>query len=79
MSAGHSAPTLPTATRAAASQVGIRARERGNPGRVAFPRRSAVARRLALFTYRCGGSAGFTRKVFTGFPFHPPAARPADS
>jgi len=31
MSAGHSAPTLPTATHAAASQVGIRARERGIP------------------------------------------------
>ena len=31
MSAGHSAPTLPTATRAAASQVGIRARERAIP------------------------------------------------
>jgi hypothetical protein len=32
MSARHSAPTLPTATRAAALQVGIRARERGIPG-----------------------------------------------
>jgi hypothetical protein len=29
--ADHSAPTLPAATRAAASQVGIRARERVNP------------------------------------------------
>jgi len=31
MSAGLSAPTLPTATRAAALQVGIRARERDFP------------------------------------------------
>jgi len=31
--AGHSAPSLPTATRAATSQVGIRARERNIPAK----------------------------------------------
>jgi hypothetical protein len=31
--AGHSAPTLPSATRAVTSQVGIRARERDLPAK----------------------------------------------
>src|ERR1700679_2657655 len=73
-----SAPKLPTATRAVASQVGIRAREPLIPAESPSHARCAVARRLALFTHRCGGSAGFARGR-TVFPFHPPAARPTDS
>src|SRR5580658_1070480 len=73
-----SAPKLPTATRAVASQVGIRAREPLIPAESPSHACCAVARRLALFTYRCGGSAGLAREL-TGFPFHPPAAQPTDS
>lgn len=39
----------------------------------------AVAQRLALFTYRCGGSVGLIPEDLTDFPFHPSAARPMDS
>src|ERR1700733_11594240 len=73
-----SAPKSPTATRAVASQVGIRAREPLIPAESPSHACCAVARRLALFTYRCGGSAGLTRGL-TGFPFHPPAVQPTDS
>ena len=79
--AGHSAPSLPTATRAATSQVGIRARERNIP--IKSPSHAsdgAVARGLDLTHLPLRGQrrTGLNRG-YTGFPFHPLAAWPRDS
>jgi hypothetical protein len=79
MSAGHSAPTLPTATRAAASQVGIRARERGIPAESPSHAEAQWHEDSPYSLTVAGAAPDLPFEVFTGFPFHPPAARPADS
>ena len=70
---------LPTATRAVTPQVGIRAREPLIPAE-SPSHASAQWHDDSPYSLTVAGAAPDSPiQSFTGFPFHPPAERPADS